>query len=540
MPISRRFPRALGCAAGLTCALAVAPAAQADDVIGTLPAASAIAAYGGDTAWWAPGAGGYRLIVSAKGATSSPPAVGPSSQPENVTAGPDAHGRTVFLYTRCGTQTSSCVVYRYTPGTGRQQRVSRVPAGTTWAAQWRTSLVFTKAVSVKGLGGTARCDLPYSGSTTSSRFRLLDRGRCGEVTGLALRGSTIAETVASSAIHTGDPRFTSQLRLLSSGGGAVKVALTVNSGEESNDFAGPALAPGYAYAVQSGLHPVDSFVRVNLRTLTHTNVPADTNLEGSLAVDGAAWAYVSAPDLQDVCGSPAPCRVVTTTNPFGATPRELAPDLTLEQSSTQPRATQPFVVSGRLTRRVVVRGAVTGTDGVAGVRIDLGVSTFAASTGTETARPTGLSTTTGADGSWSITIGPPLPPEPFYSAIAETTPIPTAAPGTTDGTAVADVTMSVAPTTLPAGGGSVAVSGTVDPAQPGRSVLIQVSNTATNQTTDTTAPLSADGRSYAVPVSVPASSSLVAVLPFVKLDAPGAATSYSGRSAKVAVAVTVG
>jgi hypothetical protein len=539
MPISRRFPLALGCAAGLICAQALAPVAHADAVLGATPAASAVAAYGGEIAWWAPGAGGYRLIVDANGVTSSPAVVMASPQPQNVTAGPDAQGNTVFLYTRCATQTSSCSVYRYSPGTGRQQRVSHVPAGTTWAAQWRTSLVFTKAVSVRALGATTRCDLPYSGSTRSSRLRLLDRGRCGEVTGLTLRGSLIAETVASSATHTGDARYTSQLRLLSTGGGPVKVPLTVNSGEESNDFAGPALAPGYAYAVQFGLHPVDAFVRVKLGTLAHTSIPADTNLGGSLAVDGATWTYLTAPALEDVCGSSAPCRVVTTTNPFSATPRELAPELTLEQSSTEPRATQPFVVGGRLSLRVVVRGVVTATEGVGGVRIDLGVAAFDANTSTQPAQPTGLSTTTAADGSWSIAIPPPIPPEPFYSAVAETTPVATAAPDTTDGSAVAYVSLAVAPTALAAGGGSVMVSGTVDPAQPGRSVLIQVSNSATHQTVDTAAPLSADGRSYSVAVPVGLTSSLVAVLPFVKLDAPGAATSYSGRSTPVAVTVGV-
>jgi len=498
---------------------------------------SAVAAYGGDVAWWAPGSGGYRLMIDAAGVTSPAAAVPASAKPQNLTAGPDAQGETVFLYTRCPAKTTSCVAYRYSPATGRQQRVAHVPAGTTWVAQWHSRLAFTRAVAVKGLLGSVHCDVPYAGSSSSTAVRLLDRGRCGEVTGLALRGTAIAETVDSSPIHRGDPSFTSQLRLLATGGGAVKVVRSANSGEDSNEFAGPALAAGYAYAVNYGTHPVDSFVRVNTRTLVATSVPADTSLQAALAVDGATWVYVDASTLDGGCGDPNPCRVTSTTDPFAATARQLAPELTLTQSSTQPRATQPFVVGGRLTRKVVVRGAVTATVGVAGVRIDLAHATFDTATNTEPTQPTGLSATTAADGSWSISIPPPIPAEPFYAATAETSPVATPAPATTAGDALADVTMSVTPTTLPAGGGTVTVSGTVDPAQPGRSLLIQVSNSATRATTDTTAPLSADGRSYSVAVAVPAASSLVAVLPFVKLDAPGAATSYSGHSARVAVAV---
>ncbi len=56
-------------------------------------------------------------------------------------------------------------------------------------------------------------------------------------------------------------------------------------------------------------------------------------------------------------------------------------------------------------------------------------------------------------------------------------------------------------------------------------------------TTIATAPLAADGRSYSVSVPLSASTTLVAALPFVKFDEPGAATSYSGRSGDVTVRV---
>jgi hypothetical protein len=160
MRISRHSRVGLAFTIGCSLGLLAVPLAQADDVIGTLPAASAVAAYGGDVAWWTPGAGGYRLTLRAHGVTSSPAAVPASSHPENLTAGPDARGRAVFLYTSCGAQTTNCVVYRYTPATGRRQRLAHVPAGTIWAAQWRTRLVFAKAGVVRGVGGAATCDVP--------------------------------------------------------------------------------------------------------------------------------------------------------------------------------------------------------------------------------------------------------------------------------------------------------------------------------------------------------------------------------------------
>jgi len=525
----RRLPLV---ATTLAAALLTAPSAHADEVLAGLPAASGVAAYGGDVAWWAPGRGGYRLMIHRGDQTSVAGGAAPAARmPRGLTAGPDGRGRIVFAYSRCRGADTGCRAFRYVPAAGREYPLN-LPGNVTWAAQWRTRLAFVVHVPVKGRETATACDVPYA-QPLGGAPRRLDRGRCGAVTSLALRGSTIATTVESAAIRDGDPRFTTQLRTQSAAGGATHVLRTANSGEESNHYGGAALTATDVYATHFGLHPSTGFVRVSLKSRRVTEVRAGVGLTGALAVDGATWAYVSPQEASDSsCAERLPCRVTLGPDPFGPSEHALPPALTQAQPTQSPRATQPYTLDGKLTSTVVRRGAVVRTQPLAGVRVTLAHVGFpTADTQTEDVQPTGLVTTTGADGGWAITIPPPIPAQPFYLPTAETPGAITSIFQFSTGAAVADITVAASPVT----DGSVTLTGTVDPPQPGRRIEIKAPNGSETAKALASAPLSADGRSFTVAVPVTGPTRLVATLAYVKLGDPGSETSYSGRSRDVSV-----
>ena len=76
----------------------------------------------------------------------------------------------------------------------------------------------------------------------------------------------------------------------------------------------------------------------------------------------------------------------------------------------------PLAFSGALTRRIVAGGESLRIDPVVGVSVDL-----RARLGQSPERfvGTGLTATTGIDGTWAITL-PSLPGSPWYTAVAAT------------------------------------------------------------------------------------------------------------------------
>ena len=185
----------------------------------------------------------------------------------------------------------------------------------------------------------------------------MDRGHCAAMNGLAIRGTVVGQTTIA--------RNESQVRLLSTNGGPVKVATSSSYGEESNFLGGPALDSTYVYAARYGVHPTQSFVRIKRSGLTKQEVAAHLTLAGTIAIDGQTISYVEAmaTGRGGTCGATGPCRVVRSpSSPFGQAQRELPPELALAPSSSELRpAAAPFTLTATLTRTTVSAGTVVKT-----------------------------------------------------------------------------------------------------------------------------------------------------------------------------------
>jgi hypothetical protein len=111
-------------------------AARADVTITTVANPTPISFFAGRLAWSAfdPARNGYVLMTHAAGTTSLVP-VGPRGVPFDVDLGPDEHGDTVALYSRCGREPAGpelptwrtgrgCDIFKFSFATGRETRVA--------------------------------------------------------------------------------------------------------------------------------------------------------------------------------------------------------------------------------------------------------------------------------------------------------------------------------------------------------------------------------------------------------------------------------
>ncbi len=203
---------------------------------------------------------------------------------------------------------------------------------------------------------------------------------------------------------------------------------------------------------------------------------ARTELTGSFARDdrGGVW-YVEGGGFHGhgcAQAAPVPCRLVrATVSPFSPLPRPLLPALSIASTGERvpsPVYGDPLVLSGRLTRKVVVFGNVARTDPIAGVPIALvrRIGDPRQGVMAERFEPTGVVAITGPDGRWSTTLAGP-PAQPWFSAVASAPAagVPTTYAGRgTGGTVLARMTLTISGT---------AFAGTIAPAQPGRTVKIE-------------------------------------------------------------------
>jgi hypothetical protein len=119
-----------------------------------------IDAYGGHVVWsdYDAGAGVWRLMAHAGGVTQAVP-VPPRATPFDVDLGPDGHGGTLAVYSRCArairhdfptppldSRRYGCDLYRYSFTTGRESAIARANSGgdETWPAAWRSGLAFVR------------------------------------------------------------------------------------------------------------------------------------------------------------------------------------------------------------------------------------------------------------------------------------------------------------------------------------------------------------------------------------------------------------
>ncbi len=528
-----------------------APAA-ADTVVAVTPGPTGVASYGGYVAWsqYDPATRHYALALLAPG--GAPKIIGAASSPAplEVSLGPDSKGRVVALYVRCTSAArneldvaNGCDAWRYQTTSGAQAKLglSSTSYDEQYPAQWRDQFVFGRRV-LSGAGTSRlRCDVPYRRTTTASSSSRMDRGHCAAINGLAVRGTVVGQTSVA--------RYHAQIRLLSTGGGPQRVAAETSYGEESNLFGGAALDGTYVYAAHYGVHPSDAFLRVKRSGLAKQEVAAHVALAGTIAIDGQTISYVQHVGgfSGETCDAGAPCRIVRSpVSPFGQATRLLPPELAL--TPTDPgyvSAAQPVVLTAKLTRTNVVAGVVGTSLPVAGEPIEL-LHVPGAERLDAPLTSTGLTATTGADGTAAFTILPPQPASTVYSAVTRGADPPTTSPQVLID-AQAELTLAASATTT-VSGATVTFAGTLAPPQPGRGdVKIQRRTKHTCQKalsgqefcmdewqTITTAIVAADGASYSAGAALTTSGFYTAVLPFLR----GNATALNGRSPGVTITVT--
>jgi hypothetical protein len=390
----------------------------------------------------------------------------------------------VALYTRCRTATHGCDVYRYDLRTRREQRLASVSSPSldeAWPAQWRGRVTFSRRARAhlvdgydhrpdpRGRGPLLDCDVPYV-KTLASRApsRRLDRSRCGATTGMAIRGTTIVQVTD---IDQGGAGSESQVLLLRARGGAARILARTTGGEGGySPFVAPTLSAAAVWLTRVGRREgvEQGFLRIDLASARLTTIPANLNFAGSVARDerGHYW-YVQGPepDWDDELSCAfvlEPCRLVrASASPFSSTPRRLLARLSIDGAGSQQLnafAADPPVLSGDLTQTIVRKGAIVGHEAVPGVALALLRTGSVQRPGPFTA--TGLATTTDAAGRWSIA----LPSPPPQIALAVVAPALRIASGVVQVTSQARIALSASGRSL---------TGTVAPAQPGRSVELQ-------------------------------------------------------------------
>lgn len=536
--------------AGITALTAAAPA-QADDLVAELPRDTPVGAYGGAVAWSAYDAGSARfrlMVIPARGEAPAAAPVAPAQRAFDVGVGPDARNRPVALYTRCTRSggTRGCDVYRYDFALRRERRLglSSPREDEAWPVQWGARVAFVRRHRMGGRGEVDDCDVPFVTVVSSTRpARRLDRGSCGTTTGMSIRRDRIVQVTFGTPPDA--TRFDSQVRRLSARGGRMTLLARQGSGEESNVFSSPSQSADSVWVTRTGVNPRPMFVRIDARSGARREVRALTRLTGPLArdergtfhyVEGGSFGGGACQEL-DL----APCRLARTrVSPFSRRQRALLPTLTLGAPDGPVAFGDPYVLSGRLSRKVVSAGRVVRTDPLPGVPLELlrVVQTIVPGMFvSERTEPTGILVTTDAAGRWSYTVPSPGP-SPWFTAVTRAAQVPATYAGRGDaGFVEARITLAHSTTTF---------AGTVTPGQPGRTVRIQrlaarvCQTAATGQrfcadrwTTVASAALSGAGTTFSATVAAPQPGTYRAAI--LREDLAGDATAYPGASTEIAV-----
>jgi len=474
-------------ASALAAALAAPATAAADDVVADLARDTPIAAHGGVVAWSSFDAASNRYaLVLRQGDVTATARTATARRAFDVSLGPDTRGRVVALYTRCRTATRGCDVYRYDLSTRREHKLRSVSSPSfdeAWPAQWRDRVTFSRRARTRVIGTfdhrpdprrkgpLLACDIPFV-KTLSSRApsRRLDRSQCGSTDGMAIRGDTIVHVAG---VSLGGAGSESQVRRLRTRGGAAVILARTGGGEGGfSPFTSPSLSKSSVWLTRIGRREraKQGFLRIDLRSKRLTTVASNLNLAGRVARDerGGFW-YVQGPEDPDfygvppLCTSPLePCRLVrASASPFSSALRALLPRVrVLADGSDGPVtfASNPVALSGDVSRAVVRGGTVVARQPVPGVVLALLLTATIDEGGpfTDTAR----TATTDAAGGWSFALNPP-PPQAAFVVFSPVLRIASSRVGVS----------AVSKMGLSASGGTL--TGTVAPAQPGRSVQIE-------------------------------------------------------------------
>ena len=411
--------------AALALALVPAAPAAADQAVAEMARQSPVAGYAGWEAWsrYDDATGRYTLVVAAPGKQAAPIGISTSSRPFDASMGPDRNKNVAIVYQRC--TSSGCDIRRYSTSSGSDAKLSSVSSPSyseATPAIWGVNVVFTRRVH--------GCDVPYVKDIDSSASsRRLLKSKCLQTPAghVSIRGTrVIISSVDTSATDAnGAGLKVAELRKYSTKGGGSEVMVTQSFGEESNYFGQVAQDDHYAYTVRVGIHQANTFLRASysggkpeevraFRTLTDAFAKPAANT--SLYVETQGGDETSCDGYTDI-----PCRVVfAPAVPFGGVQRTLTPQLTVAYQG-QPQAGRPLPFSGTLTQQVVSGNNVVSVAPLAGVTVGLYHRT---GSNPERFVDTGLTTATGADGSYTIVLPAPAG-DPWYSARAATATVAT-------------------------------------------------------------------------------------------------------------------
>jgi hypothetical protein len=173
-----------------------------------------IDAYGGRVVWsdYDASIGAWRLMERSGGATRAVP-VAPRTAAFDVDLGPDGHGGTLAVYSRCTRQLPAgrptpelergmygCNVYAYSFRTGREAPVKSANSGAdeTWPAVWGSRIAFVRTFRQRR--DRFGRHIPYvywrarraKGASHRVRLPATPRRQAALVDGVELRGSTVA------------------------------------------------------------------------------------------------------------------------------------------------------------------------------------------------------------------------------------------------------------------------------------------------------------------------------------------------------------
>ncbi len=397
-----------------------------------------------------------------------------------------------------------------------------------------------------GYSAPISCHLPAVAPEVSQRYPAVD--------GSIDRNIAYAQLdlddgyVAVLASPTATPRAT-EARVVRWSGGRSRTLQRESQGEESNFIGSVSLDRGSLFTARAGIRQADVFTKLGLRGVGRADVRAFVSLQGAFARDAGRTSYLQATGYESSgdCG----CLVVAGQDPFTTAHRTLSPELSLTV------APQPVFVDtpspravASLVTRTVSRTAVTGSTPVPNVGVELlqAVPTSIRQNPPAPA-PTGVTATTGADGTATLAI--PGAPQPFRYLAAVTRT------GVAIPTSVTTYLQTFARLTATAtrlADGRLRVSGTISPALPGRKVRLdrKLGRACTPFVTSpgsvrspsqagapagcveqftqdpvTTAAVSADGASY----ELTAPASAAAGTYRVALDFAGGALVFPGESA---------
>jgi hypothetical protein len=529
----------------LVSAAASSPA-RADTLVATTSHPTTISTYGGVTAWseYVPDDGTYRLALRQNGKVTYP-VIAKRQGPFDVTVGPDEKNKPVALYTRCAKPDGTvCDAYKYDIATKKERRVEEISSTTkdeAWPAQWKKNYAWVRHNFGGGNNSIEdRCDKAFWRPTKRElhiKSVSLAHGTCGVVTGQAFRSKTVTQTV----LDVGSSN-TSMIRTQSIDGGSPTVlskkTSAHNTTNPSDAYISPVMDDKYMYATRIGTGHASSFVRVKRDKGTVSEVDAQTTLAGSIAHDKGVLMYVEvqAGATGGSCGPVTPCRIVTASaNPFSSSSRDLLPRMSLTAPGEGLLGNQPLPVTGSLTVPTVKSGKIVGTHPLVGVALDILRADYSPTPTGQILHKTPVSSTTGPDGNWSLTVPPPVPVFGYYTAAA-TSPAGDAAqaPIVTLHTFAA-ISMQASPSTI-ISGDLVTFSGTVAPYQAGRAVDILEPLGGGYTTNIAQAPVNPDG-SFSVKVNVTKAGTYFGELAANAADGSDGNATYTGKSNGVDIAL---